>query len=147
MLQLLEGAQTQNRSLITGLTERRDKREEALRERQAKLLDIESRLKLAALLPQIEKAVDQAKWVDKAKIQQRKFQALLRSLTETSKLASEQLLNKDFERHFTKECKALRAPAGDAAVSRQAGPGHAEKGRRRWRTSTKRRALGRGAER
>lgn len=111
VLQLLEGAQTQNRSLITGLTERRDKREEALRERQAKLLDIESRLKLAALLPQIEKAVDQAKWVDKAKIQQRKFQALLRSLTETSKLASEQLLNKDFERQFTKECKALRAPA------------------------------------
>ncbi len=111
VLTLLDGAHAQNSSLIAGLTERREKREEALRERQAKLLDIESRLKLAALLPQIDKAVDQAKWVDKAKIQQRKFQAMLRSLTETSKLASEQLLNKDFERHFTDECKALRAPA------------------------------------
>jgi AAA domain len=108
---LLEGAHAQNSSLITGLTDRRDKREQALRERQAKLLDIESRLKLAALLPQIDTAVDRAKWVDKAKIQQRKFQALLRSLTDTSKLASEQLLNKDFERHFTDECKMLRAPA------------------------------------
>jgi hypothetical protein len=111
VIALLDGAHAQNTSLITGLTDRRDKREEALRERQAKLLDIESRLKLAALLPQIEKAVDQAKWVDKAKIQQRKFQALLRSLTDTSKLASEQLLNKDFERHFMEECKTLRAPA------------------------------------
>jgi hypothetical protein len=108
---LLEVAHAQNSSLITGLTDRRDKREQALRERQTKLLDIESRLKLAASLPQMETAVDQAKWVDKAKIQQRKFQALLRSLTDTSKLASEQLLNKDFERHFTEECKALRAPA------------------------------------
>jgi recombinational DNA repair ATPase RecF len=108
---LLEAAHAQNSSLITGLTDRRDKREEALRERQAKLLDIESRLKLAALLPQIGTAADQAKWVDKAKIQQRKFQALLRSLTDTSKLASEQLLNKDFERHFNDECKLLRAPA------------------------------------
>jgi len=108
---LLDDAHAQNTSLITGLTERRDKREEALRERQTKLLDIESRIKLAALLPQITTAVDQAKWVDKARIQQRKFQALLRSLTETSKLASEQLLNKDFERHFNDECKVLRAPA------------------------------------
>jgi energy-coupling factor transporter ATP-binding protein EcfA2 len=108
---LLEGAYAQNGALIAGLTDRREKRDEALRERQAKLVDIESRLKLAALLPQIDKAVDQAKWVDKAKIQARKFQGLLRSLTDTSKLASEQLLNKDFERHFAEECKTLGAPA------------------------------------
>jgi hypothetical protein len=108
---LLEDVHAQNSSLIAGLTDRRDKREEALRGRQTKLLDTESRLTLAALLPQIETTVDQAKWVDKAKIQQRKFQALLRSLTDISKLASEQLLNKDFERHFTDECKVLRAPA------------------------------------
>jgi hypothetical protein len=110
VIQLLDDARTQNSSLITGLAERRDKREEALQERRTRLLDIESRSKLAALLPQIESAVVQAKWVDKAKIQQRKFQGLLRSLTETSKLASEQLLNKDFERHFRDECKLLRAP-------------------------------------
>jgi recombinational DNA repair ATPase RecF len=110
VLKYLEDAQAHNKELLMDLTERRDKREEALRERQGKLLDIESRLKLAALMPQIEKAVEQAKWVDKAKIQQRKFQGLLRSLTETSKVASEQLLNRDFERHFNEECKTLRAP-------------------------------------
>jgi hypothetical protein len=110
VLSVLKSAQSRNESLLKDLTERRDKREEALRERQAKLLDIESRLKLTALMPQIEKTLEQAKWVDKAKIRQRKFQGLLRSLTETSKLAGEQLLNRDFERHFTEECKALRAP-------------------------------------
>jgi energy-coupling factor transporter ATP-binding protein EcfA2 len=110
VLKYLEDAQAHNKELLKDLTERRDKREEALRERQGKLLDIESRLKLAALMPQIEKAIEQAKWVDKAKIQQRKFQGLLRSLTETSKVASEQLLNRDFERHFNEECKTLRAP-------------------------------------
>jgi energy-coupling factor transporter ATP-binding protein EcfA2 len=111
VLKYLEDAQTHNKALLKDLTERRDKREEALHDRQGKLLDIESRLKLAGLMPQIEKAVEQAKWVDKAKIQQRKFQGLLRSLTETSKVASEQLLNRDFERHFNEECKTLRAPA------------------------------------
>jgi recombinational DNA repair ATPase RecF len=111
VLKYLERVQAHNKELLKDLTERRNKREEALRERQGKLLELESRLKLAALLPQIEKAVERAKWVDKAKIQQRKFQGLLRSLTETSKVASEQLLNRDFERHFNEECKTLRAPA------------------------------------
>jgi hypothetical protein len=111
VLKLLESAQAQNSLLVRDLTERHDKRDEALRERQAKLLDVESRLKLAGLMPHIESMVEQAKWVDKAKIQERKFQGLLRSLTETSKLASEQLLNRDFERHFVDECKVLRAPA------------------------------------
>jgi len=110
VLKYMEDAQAHNKELLKDLTERRDKREEALHERQGKLLDIESRLKLAALMRQIEKAVEQAKWVDKAKIQQRRFQGLLRSLTETSKVASEQLLNRDFERHFNEECKTLRAP-------------------------------------
>jgi hypothetical protein len=110
VLKHLQDAQTHNATLLNDLTERRGKREEALRQRQGKLLDLESRMKLVGLMPQIEKAVEHAKWVDKAKIQQRKFPGLLRSLTETSKVASEQLLNRDFERHFTEECKILRAP-------------------------------------
>jgi len=111
VLKHLENAQAHNKALVQDLTEQRDKREEALRERQGKLLDLESRLKLAALMPQIEDMVEQAKWVDKARIQQRRFQGLLRSLTETSKVASEQLLNRDFGRHFAEECAKLNAPA------------------------------------
>lgn len=110
VLKYLGDAQAHNKELLKNLTERRDKREEALGEKQERLLGIDSRLKLAALMPQIEKAVERAKWVDKAKILQRKFQGLLRSLTDTSKIASEQLLNRDFEKHFNEECKALRAP-------------------------------------
>ncbi len=106
----LQASQALIQSLITDLTVRRDKREEALRERQSRLTDIESRLRLASLLPAIEKVVEAAKWGDKAKIQQKKIPALLRSLTETSKVASEELLNKDFGRHFTDECRSLRAP-------------------------------------
>jgi hypothetical protein len=110
VLKHLEDARSHNKSFLADLTERRDKRAAALRERQTRLLDIESRLKLAGMMPQIEKAVGRAKWVDKARIQQRRFQGLLRSLTETSKIASEQLLNRDFEHHFVEECKLLRAP-------------------------------------
>ena len=49
VLKYLEDAQTHNKALLKDLTERRDKREEALHERQGKLLDLESRLKLAAI--------------------------------------------------------------------------------------------------
>lgn len=111
VLKYVEEAQTHNIALIQDLTERRDKREQALGERREKLLDVESRLKLTELMPQIEAVVRDAKWVDMARIQQRKFPALLRSLTDNSKIASEQLLNRDFERHFTEECNALGAPA------------------------------------
>ena len=110
-LKCLQDSQGHNKSLLKDLAERRDKREEVLRERQNTLLDIESRLKLQSLMPLIEKAVEQAKWADKARIQQRKIPTLLRSLTETSKSASEELLNRDFGRHFKEECRHLRAPA------------------------------------
>ena len=49
VLKYLQDAQTHNKALIKDLTERRDKREEALRERQGKLLDLESRLKLGGI--------------------------------------------------------------------------------------------------
>jgi len=110
-LKILRDSQEQNAALLTDLKQRQDKRQEALRERQGKLLDVESRLKLQSLMPAVEKAVEQAKWADKAKIQQRKIPSLLRSLTETSKAASEQLLNRDFGRLFKDECASLRAPA------------------------------------
>jgi recombinational DNA repair ATPase RecF len=41
----------------------------------------------------------------------RRFQGTLKSLTDASKAASEQLLNQDFEKRFREECEALKAPA------------------------------------
>jgi AAA domain len=111
ILTLIGVAQQQNQSLLTSLAERRGTRERALLERQQRLSDIEAREKLQSILPSIEQFVERARWVDKAKIQERKFSNLLRSLTETAKSASEELLNRDFERRFREESARLRAPS------------------------------------
>lgn len=105
--------QTIDRSLtvfLTDLKDRTEKRQRTLREREAQLLDIESRSRLAGLLPEIEKFVGRAKWAYQAQIQSGRFQGILRSLTDTAKAASEELLNRDFERRFTNECTTLQAP-------------------------------------
>src|SRR5262249_11023937 len=52
VLKHLDDARKQNITLLNDLRQRKDKREEALRERQGKLLDLESRIKLAGLMPQ-----------------------------------------------------------------------------------------------
>jgi hypothetical protein len=111
ILTLIGASQQQNQSLLASLAERREAREQALVERQKRLSDIESRERLQSILPSIEQFVEKAKWVDKAKIQERKFSNLLRSLTETAKSASEELLNRDFERRFKEESARLRAPS------------------------------------
>jgi hypothetical protein len=72
ILALIGAAQQQNQSLLTSLAERREARESALLERQQRLSDIEAREKLQSILPNIEQFVEKARWVDKARIQERK---------------------------------------------------------------------------
>jgi hypothetical protein len=93
------------------LTSKRDEKVKILREKESALAELEARLKLGQILPAIEDFVKRAKWIDRAKIQSRKFQALFRSLTEKSKVASADLMNRDFEKLFIDECAALRVPA------------------------------------
>jgi recombinational DNA repair ATPase RecF len=63
------------------------------------------------LPPKIKEHVEKAKWAEQANtIARDRFPPLLRSLTKQQKLASEDLLNQDFERFFRAECEALRAP-------------------------------------
>jgi hypothetical protein len=106
----LRSAAGRTEALVRELKDRAGQRDQILKERQAQLLDIEARQKLAKLMPEIEKYVGAAKWVDQAKIQARRFPGILRSLTEASKAASQELLNGDFERRFLEECRKLRAP-------------------------------------
>ena len=87
-----------------------DKQDQLLATETAKLRVLQDRITLSELFPGIRDHVAKAKWALRAKIILGSFPALSRSLTETSKLASEQLLNHDFEATFTDECKALRAP-------------------------------------
>jgi recombinational DNA repair ATPase RecF len=98
--------ETAIRALEGNVTER----SKLLTEQRAKVAQIEARLRLAQLLPEIRAHVDQAAWADRLKTLLGRFQGLLTGLTSVSKLASEDVLNRDFERVFYDECKALRAP-------------------------------------
>lgn len=81
-----------------------------LAEDRARIAALDARQNLARLLPEIRTYVEQAAWVHKLRTLLTRVPGLLRSLTETSKVASEEILNRDFERVFYAECAALRAP-------------------------------------
>lgn len=81
-----------------------------LKEETAKKVQLEARLALRGLLPAIEAHVERAKWADVAATALRRFQGIAKTLTDTSKLASERLLNEGFEKHFREECTRLNAP-------------------------------------
>lgn len=96
--------------LIAGLQKSLEERQEALQAKQAALTELEGKKITNSLLPEIERRVSGAKWIDRATIVKNNFTSVLRSLTEVAKEASEDLLNKDFERRFEVERKRLRAP-------------------------------------
>lgn len=96
--------------LIEDLNKRSAEREAEQEKARRKLRDLEDRITLRALLPSIRAHVEDIKWASRASTAIDRFPPLLRSLTDASKLASEDLINQDFESHFTEECKSLRAP-------------------------------------
>ena len=97
-------------SLVSDLTARAGERADALTTAIAARDELKDRLELSRLLPTIAAHIADARWAEQAGQLERRFPALLRSLTETAKIASEQLLNADFEQQFRAECMALRAP-------------------------------------
>lgn len=102
--------ETTEAQIVTLTTQGAD-REAALAKESAKLRELEDRLNLKQHLPQIRTHVENAKWANRADdLLRTRIRSLLRSLTDTSKLASEDLLNQDFERRFKEESEALRAP-------------------------------------
>ena len=97
--------------LISDLSGEVAKRKELLTTESEKLRNLQDRMTLGELLPSLRKHVASAKWASRAGTILRRFRQLGKSLTDTSKLASEQLLNRNFETTFTTECQALCAPA------------------------------------
>ena len=97
-------------SLVDDLTAKAGKRADALTTAIAARDELKDRLELRRLLPTVETHIASARWTEQAGQLEHRFPVLLRSLTETAKIASEQLLNADFEQHFRAECLALRAP-------------------------------------
>jgi hypothetical protein len=101
---------TATTALIGTLRQRADERTNALKTREDDLANLQARTTLQQFLPPIKTYVADAQWVDKARIQARRFPSILRTLTETAKAASEEALNKNFAQRFQDECKNLRAP-------------------------------------
>jgi recombinational DNA repair ATPase RecF len=108
-------------------------RAQLLGEQKAKVALLEARLRLAQLLPEIRTYVEDAAWAERLRTLLGRFQGLLTSLTVTSKIASEEVLNHGFERVFNEECGALRAPTvtldfpgrrGQAARRKSVAPDH-----------------------
>jgi energy-coupling factor transporter ATP-binding protein EcfA2 len=107
---LVSGEETRLAGHIASLQASVDERQTALKAKQTELTELQGRKTVKTLLPQIEKRVSDAKWVGKATIVKTNMTGVLRSLTEAAKLASEELLNKDFGKRFEAECRLLRAP-------------------------------------
>ena len=98
-------------ALIKSLSSEVADRKRRLETEKKKLKSLEGRLMLREHLPNIREHVAAAKWVDRAAAHGARFRSLTRSLTETSKMASAQVLNRDFAKSFEAECGALHAPS------------------------------------
>lgn len=96
--------------LVTDLTGASADRATTLIDLSKRIADIEARNKLCDVITGVKEHVANAKWAAGAEKVSGRFTALLRSLTEAAKSASQELLNQDFERLFEDERKALRAP-------------------------------------
>ncbi len=110
LLPRLTVALTEAETAIKGLEGDASDLTRLLAEQKARIALIEARLRLVQLLPDIRTHVANAAWADRLKTLLGRFQGLLAGLTGVSNLASEDALNRDFERVFTEECIALRAP-------------------------------------
>jgi recombinational DNA repair ATPase RecF len=110
LLPRLSVALEESERAIRGLEGDASERARLLVEQRAKVALIDARLRLAQLLSDIRMHVANAAWADSLKTLLGRFQGLLTGLTTVSKLASEDALNRDFQRVFDEECSALRAP-------------------------------------
>ncbi|MBJ7353921.1 MAG: AAA family ATPase [Thermoleophilaceae bacterium] len=95
---------------ITELKMQSANRSDALRDKRRELAELTAAGELGKSWPTIQAQVERAKEADKLRVLGAKFTALGRSVTELAKVASDQLINQNFDRLFAEECKALRAP-------------------------------------
>ena len=95
---------------LTNLRKQGEERETALAEEQARLMELQARLTLRELMPTIRDHVQAARWVDRSGAYLRSFQGIKRSLTDTAKRGSAEVMNRHFQERFREECDALCAP-------------------------------------
>jgi energy-coupling factor transporter ATP-binding protein EcfA2 len=105
----------------------------ALEIAESSLRNLTARIELHRRIPEIRIYVDNAQRAAKLQTTLKQISGLLRSLTEVSKAASEDLVNRNFAARFTEECRALRTPnvrleflgkEGQAQRRKTLSPGH-----------------------
>ena len=95
---------------VASLTEQLADRAAALQTAKTSLQRLTAAIELDRRLPEIRVFVENAKQATRLHQALKRLPPLLRSLTEVSKLASEDLVNSDFQARFQEECQALRTP-------------------------------------
>jgi energy-coupling factor transporter ATP-binding protein EcfA2 len=122
----LEGVVGTVRATLEDLAKQREDRVAALEVREAELGELVAKRSLARHQAAMETFVSNAKRATRMETLGKAMSTgLLRSLTNLSKIASEDLVNKNFERLFDEECLALRAPS--VALEFQGRKGRAER--------------------
>lgn len=107
---IVEAALTAARADVASLEEQSKNRADALAEKQAELAELTAAAELSRSWATIETQVKNAKEADRLRILKGALPRLTRSVTELSKTASDQLINRSFDALFVEECEALRAP-------------------------------------
>ena len=96
---------------LADLRSQGEQRKHALAEEESRLRELEERLQLRELMPAIRDHVQAAQWAAHCERELQAFQKIKRSLTETAKQASDEVLNRRFQDRFQEECESLRAPS------------------------------------
>lgn len=122
-----------HRQAVATLEQQLADRGPALEKAESSLRNLTARIELHRRIPEIHIYVDNAKRAAKFQTTLKQISGLLRSLTEVSKTASEDLVNRNFAARFAEECRALRTPnvrleflgkEGQAQRRKTLSPGH-----------------------
>ena len=108
---IVRAASKDAETILTDLDSQSEQREQTLASEQRHLLQLEDRLKLRALMPAIRDYVKATQWADRCARNLQLFPGIKRSLTDTAKHASDEVLNRRFQDRFQEECESLRAPS------------------------------------
>jgi ABC-type transport system involved in cytochrome c biogenesis ATPase subunit len=98
------------RATLGELRKQSQNRTEELQKKEKELIEYEARVELSKSWLEVMRVVEDARRSDKLSKLAKKLPVLLRRVTELSKIASDQLINRNFGQLFEEECKALRAP-------------------------------------
>jgi len=106
----LSAAKDATERTLEDLRKQGKERARTLANEEERLRDLQDRLTLRSLMPEIRTFVEDAWWAERAGTNLDRFQGFKRGLTETAKRASTEVMNRAFEELFEAECKALHAP-------------------------------------